>query len=127
MFHHRRLRSLTWAPGNLLLGRMGNDYQMGYNRTHKLRKETGFASMEYLGFVAGAITTFSFLPQVIRVFQLKSAYEISMLFTTLLLLGLILWLVYGILFELRPVIVSNAVAAAFVAPLLYAKLKYRQR
>jgi len=83
--------------------------------------------IEYLGFAAGAITTISFLPQVIRVFRLKSAREISMLFTTLLLLGLIAWLAYGILRGLTPVIVSNAVAAAFVAPLLYAKLKYGKR
>jgi uncharacterized protein with PQ loop repeat len=47
-----------------------------------------------------------------------------MLFTTLLLLGLILWLAYGISFGLAPVILWNAVGAILVAILLYAKLKY---
>jgi len=79
---------------------------------------------EHLGFVAGALVTCSLIPQLIRVFRLRSAHEISMLFTTLLLVGLIIWLVYGISFRLRPVILWNAVGATLVATLLYAKLKY---
>ena len=79
---------------------------------------------EYLGFVAGAFVTCSLIPQVIRVFQLKSAREISMLFTTLLLAGLIIWLAYGIFFRLTPVILWNAIGIVIAAILLYAKLKY---
>jgi uncharacterized protein with PQ loop repeat len=47
-----------------------------------------------------------------------------MLFTTLLLLGIITWLAYGISFGLIPVILWNATGAALVAILLYAKLRY---
>jgi len=79
---------------------------------------------ESLGLVAGAFVTCSLIPQLIRVFKLKSAREISMLFTTLLLLGLFLWLAYGILLGLAPVIIWNAIGALFAATLLYAKLRY---
>lgn len=79
---------------------------------------------ESLGFVAGALVTCSLIPQIIRVFRLRSAREISMLFTTLLLLGLILWLTYGVFFRLVPVILWNAVGIILVVVLLYAKLKY---
>jgi len=79
---------------------------------------------ESLGFVAGALVTCSLIPQLIRVFRLRSAREISMLFTTLLLLGLILWLTYGVFFRLIPVIIWNAVGIILVVVLLYAKLKY---
>ena len=79
---------------------------------------------ESLGFIAGAFVTCSLIPQLIRVFQLKSAREISMLFTTLLLLGIIIWLAYGVSFRLAPVILWNAVGTILVAILLYAKLKY---
>jgi len=79
---------------------------------------------ESLGFVAGALVTCSLIPQLIRVFRLRSAREISMLFTTLLLLGLILWLAYGVFFRLIPVILWNAVGIILAAVLLYAKLKY---
>jgi len=79
---------------------------------------------ESLGFVAGAFVTCSLIPQLIRVFRLRSAREISILFTTLLLVGLILWLAYGVSFRLAPVILWNVVGTILVAILLYAKLKY---
>ena len=82
------------------------------------------ALADSLGFVAGAFVTCSIIPQLIRVFKLKSAREISLLFTTSLLLGLIIWLAYGISFGLIPVILWNAVGAVLVAVLLYAKLRY---
>ena len=81
-------------------------------------------SPEILGFAAGGLVTCSLIPQLIRVFKLRSASEISMLFTTLLLLGIILWLAYGIYFGLPPLILWNAIATVLVAVLLYAKLKY---
>ena len=77
-----------------------------------------------LGLIAGALVTCSLIPQLIRVFQLRSAREISLLFTTLLLLGIICWLIYGIYLNLTPVILWNAAGAVLVALLLYAKLKY---
>jgi len=79
---------------------------------------------ESLGFVAGALVTCSIIPQLIRVVKLKSAREISMLFTALLLGGIITWLAYGIALGLAPVIIWNAIGAVLVAGLLYAKLKY---
>ena len=79
---------------------------------------------EYLGFIAGALVTCSLIPQLIRVFRLRSAHEISLLFTTLLLVGILTWLAYGISFGLAPVILWNATGAALVATLLYAKLRY---
>ncbi len=79
---------------------------------------------ESLGFIAGALVTCSIVPQLIRVFKLRSAREISALFTILLLLGIISWLAYGISLGLTPVILWNAIGAVLVAVLLYAKLKY---
>ncbi len=77
-----------------------------------------------LGLVAGALVSCSLIPQLVRVLQLKSAREISILFTSLLLLGVILWLVYGLYLGLLPVIIWNAIGAALSALLLLAKLKY---
>ena len=77
-----------------------------------------------LGLVAGALVTCGMVPQVIRVFKLKSAREISRLFTVLFLLGVACWLAYGIYLGLTPVILWNAIGVVFVALLLMAKLKY---
>ena len=79
---------------------------------------------EALGFVAGAFITCSIIPQLIRVFKLRSAHEISLLFNSLLLGGMLLWIVYGISFGLTPVVLWNAIGAVLLVILLYAKLKY---
>jgi MtN3 and saliva related transmembrane protein len=80
--------------------------------------------IDFLGFVAGFLTTFAVLPQVIRVYRLKSAREISILFTTCLLTGILGWLVYGIVLKNVPLIVWNAIGAVMTSLLLASKLKY---
>jgi MtN3 and saliva related transmembrane protein len=80
--------------------------------------------IEALGLLAGLLVTCSMIPQIIRVFKLRSAREISLLFTSSLLLGLIAWLAYGLSLGLLPVIVWNGIGAALAATLLYAKLRY---
>jgi MtN3 and saliva related transmembrane protein len=82
------------------------------------------SAQEGLGFIAGVLVTVALVPQVFRVFRLKSAIEISLPFTILLLVGMLCWLGYGILFQLFPIIFWNAVGAGLVATLLSAKLKY---
>lgn len=77
-----------------------------------------------LGLVAGALVTFSMIPQLVRVFQLRSAHDISKLFTVLLLVGMICWLAYGICLRLTPVILWNAIGAVLAGLLLYGKSRY---
>ncbi len=79
---------------------------------------------ELLGFIGGALTTIGFIPQVWRLFKLKSAHEISLPFTLLFLLGGACWLTYGILLDLPPVILWNTISLAIMCAMLYAKLKY---
>ena len=81
-------------------------------------------SAEWLGLIAGAITTISFLPQVIRIFKLKSAHEISLTFTILFLIGISCWLAYGFYLRLTPIILWNAISGILALTLIYAKLKY---
>ena len=79
---------------------------------------------EYLGYIGGMFTTFCYVPQIVSVFRLKSAKEISLLFTVLLLTGAVIWLLYGLFLHLVPVILWNALSVIIVSVLLYAKLKY---
>ena len=79
---------------------------------------------EYLGLTAGLLVTSSLIPQIMRVFRLKSAREISIIFTLLLLVGMALWLTYGTILGLTPVILWNAIGMVLVVTLLSAKVKY---
>ena len=79
---------------------------------------------DYIGYVAGLLVTFSLIPQIVRVHKLKSAREISVLYTTFLLAGLLLWLTYGIVLGLVPIILWNVTGAVLAVLLLLAKIKY---
>ena len=79
---------------------------------------------DYICYLAGLLVTISLVPQIISVYKLKSAREISMLFNTSMLLGIVLWLVYGIMLGLVPVIIWNAIGIVLSSLLLLAKLNY---
>lgn len=81
-------------------------------------------SKELLGMVGGALTSLSMLPQMWRLFKMKSAREISMPFSVLLLAGLVCWLAYGVAFDLFPMILWNSISVVLSAAILFAKLKY---
>ena len=96
-------------------------------RREKIRPEDRRFTLswkELLGFVAGALIAGGFVPQVWRLFKLKSAREISLPFTLLFLLGVACWLSYGISSSLPSVILWNAIMLALGCGMLYAKLKY---
>lgn len=82
------------------------------------------SSGEILGLVAGALITCSFIPQVIRIYRLKSAREISLIFNLLFLVGTLLWLAYGFYFQHFPIILWNSIATFLTLVLLYAKIIY---
>ncbi len=79
---------------------------------------------EILGLLAGAVTTGSLVPQVIRVFRLKAAREISLFFTVLFIVGDTMWLYYGIYYGLMPIILWNTLGLLLAFLLLLGKLKY---
>jgi MtN3 and saliva related transmembrane protein len=81
----------------------------------------------YLGLLAGLFTTFALVPQIMRVYKLKSAREISVLYNTSMLLGIILWLVYGIMLGLVPIIIWNIIGAVLTGLLLLTKVKYGRK
>ena len=81
-------------------------------------------SKELLGFIGGLLTTGGFVPQVWRLFKLKSAREISLIFTTFFVVGIAFWLSYGILSGLLSVILWNIITLFLGSCMLYAKLKY---
>ena len=80
--------------------------------------------MEWFGFFAGGIMTIAVLPQIIRVFKLKSAREISLIFVSTMIVGFSCWLVYGIALGLFPIIFWNCFNIVLFGIFLFAKLKY---
>lgn len=64
----------------------------------------------FLGIVAGILTSVSMIPQLIKVIREKDAKNLSRVMITILITGLSLWVWYGILQDELPIILSNAFA-----------------
>jgi len=77
-----------------------------------------------IGFLGGFLTTMGMVPQVWRLFKLKSAHEISMTYSLMLNIGIALWLAYGILQGLMSVIIWNGIALILGCGIFYAKIKW---
>ncbi len=80
-----------------------------------------------LGFVAGVLTTFSFVPQVYKAWSSKRCDDLSWGMLLAFAAGVALWLIYGLLSWSAPVVVANAVTLALVLMILALKARYRAR
>ena len=79
---------------------------------------------EFLGLIGGLLTTFAFVPQIIRIFRTKSAKDISLTFNLMVIVGGTLWLTYGIMDRLFPLILWNILGISFNLIILIGILKY---
>ncbi len=79
----------------------------------------------FLGLIAGALTTISFLPQVIKIYKTKHAKDLSMPMWVIFLTGTILWIAYGVLTESAPVIFTNIVICALCSSIIIMKIMYK--
>lgn len=83
--------------------------------------------MEYviiLGLIAGALTTSSTIPQVLKILKTKSARDVSALFFGLMSAGMILWLIYGAARSDLALVLWNAVSLTMCLIILGLKRLY---
>ena len=77
-----------------------------------------------VGMVAGVLTTVAFLPQVLRTWRTRSTADISLVMFLIYITGLVLWLIYGVMLNDLPLILSNAVTLVFSGTILALKLRH---
>jgi len=82
---------------------------------------------EIVGYTAGLLTMFSFVPQLVKMKRTKSVNDVSLPMLVQLSMGLILWMLYGIHLRNTAIIVANAVSftTLFIGILMY--IKYRTK
>ena len=76
------------------------------------------------GYIAGTLTTISFIPQVIRAWRLKETRDISLAMLLLFSAGILLWTLYGIWTGSVPIIAANVVTFVLVLLLIGMKIRY---
>ena len=82
---------------------------------------------DYLGYAAGALTAFTFLPQVIKTWQSKSAKDVSLNMFIIDFVNEIMWLVYGFMLDNWVIISTNAVMLLMSGFMIALKVKYNHQ
>lgn len=80
--------------------------------------------VDILGLAAAIITTFTFLPQVIKVWKEKSAKNVSSMMFIIAITNEILWIGYGVLRNDWIIIATNSVLMIMAILILYFKQKF---
>lgn len=78
-----------------------------------------------IGYVAACLTTLSFLPQAIKVISTRNTQGISLLMYGMFVLGVLMWLIYGVLIDNLAVSLANLLTLLFALPILI--IKYQNR
>ncbi|MDH5857967.1 SemiSWEET transporter [Lampropedia aestuarii] len=79
--------------------------------------------IDFIGALAGMLTTISFIPQVVKIWRTRSARDISYGMYTCFISGVALWLCYGLLIGALPIVLNNAIV--LLLAILVIMLKYR--
>ncbi len=82
--------------------------------------------LKLLGLAAGTITSITFLPQVIHIYKTKSAKDLSLSMLCLLILGVSMWLTYGIIVKDVAIIYTNSMVLFMSLVMLYFKFRFKQ-
>ncbi len=82
------------------------------------------ALIEFVGAAAALLTTLCWVPQAWRTIRTRDTRAISLVAQSAFLVGIGLWLVYGLLLGSWPLIAANGVSAVLVGTILSLKLRY---
>ncbi|MEO7976964.1 SemiSWEET transporter [Flavobacterium sp.] len=82
--------------------------------------------IDILGLFAGACVTISVIPQIIKVFKTKKVRQISLLTFSILTFGIAIWVVYGILKNDLPIIITNSLSLVLNLIMVYFIIYYEK-
>lgn len=80
---------------------------------------------EWAGYLAGLLTTLSFLPQVLKTLRERRADGISLAMYAMFCAGVALWILYGVLMWSPPMIIANTITLLLAGAVLVMKLRSR--
>ncbi len=79
-----------------------------------------------IGFIAGTLATFSFVPQALKTFRSKRCDDLSWGMLLAFTSGVCLWVVYGVFLRSAPIMLANLVTLLLLAWLVVMKIRYRR-
>ena len=83
------------------------------------------ANLDIIGYAAGFLVAVSLTPQLIKTWRTKSTKDISLLWTLILMIGLLLWIVYAVVNKIIPILIFASIEFLMVSSLFLFKIIYK--
>ncbi len=80
--------------------------------------------IEVIGVIAAILTTASFVPQAYKIYKYQISDGISLTMYFVMLIGVSIWLIYGILLGKFAIILANTITLIVQFFIIYHKLKH---
>jgi len=81
--------------------------------------------VDLLGYAACAVTTLTFIPQVIKTWREKSAKNVSLMMFIIAFINEVMWIAYGVLRPDMVIVVTNVIMISLCSVMISLKLKYK--
>jgi len=78
----------------------------------------------YLAFVAGALTSTGYIPQIVKGYRTRKLDDVSLIMPAVLGFGMFLWLIYGLARDDPAIIAANVIGASLTTFLVLMKMRY---
>ncbi|AXB57495.1 SemiSWEET family sugar transporter [Flavobacterium fluviale] len=82
--------------------------------------------LDILGLFAGTCVTLATIPQILKVWKTKKVKEISLKMFGTLTFGIAIWVVYGILKNDLPIIITNSISLLLNLIMVYFIIYYEK-
>ncbi len=83
-------------------------------------------TIDIVGLTAGICVTISVIPQIWKVWQTKKVKQISLLTFSVLTSGIAIWILYGILKNDFPIIITNSISLCLNLIMIYFIIHYEK-
>ena len=81
-------------------------------------------TLEFAGYLGGFLIAIALAPQLIKTWKTKSAKDISLLWTVISLIGLVLYGIYAAINTVLPLLTFATIESIMVIILIILKIKY---
>jgi MtN3 and saliva related transmembrane protein len=78
-----------------------------------------------IGYLAATFTTTAFIPQAWLTWKTRRAEGVSLMMYSIFVVGIALWLLYGLLSHAWPVVVANIITLLLASFILLMKIVYK--
>lgn len=82
-------------------------------------------SSDFIGYTAAFLTTLAFVPQAFQSWKTRDLSGISLPMYSLFSLGVLGWLIYGVLINSWPIMLANSITLILACIVLYLKISHR--